>query len=247
MESVGDPKEAPLNKLLAEWFWIERWEGSRAAMLPMEAQGIYRAMLSHAWRRGASLPIDPEEIQLLIRCRLKEWKRSWPSVKPYWKEENGMLVNATQQEVYSEALAKKERAQARAQAGAQARHKKTLKYCPPSPSPSKRTTEEPPMPQPNGVPELETEGQAIWASHTGGTHDYLYRDLAPLSRERGVRATLDALDRYLTDEMQNEGGKFASSRAFAKNPNRWFTRISSGPRHRTMAEIKAEELKAAGL
>jgi len=127
------------GKMLAEWFWIERWEGSAAALLPMEAQGIYRAMLSHAWRRGACLPADLEEVQLLIRCRTKEWRRSWPLVAPYWKERDGVLVNETQLEVYADALEKRDRARARAQAGAQARHKQprkqVLEDCPPSPSP----------------------------------------------------------------------------------------------------------------
>jgi len=94
---------------------------------------------------------------------------------------------------------------------------------------------------PENVPELEAEGQAIWAAHTGGTHPYLYRDLAPLSRDRGVKATLDALDRYLTAEMRNEGGKFASTRSFAKNPNRWFKRqqASDGPVLEDAADIIA--------
>jgi len=139
-------------KLLAEWFWMERWDGSSAALLPMEAQGIYRAMLSHAWRRGARLPTDLEEIRLIIRCREEEWKRSWPKVQKYWRNDGDSLVNDTQLEVYSEAMERAMRAKARsesaAQASAQARaqarakaerqgsSKRKLKQSPPSPSPS---------------------------------------------------------------------------------------------------------------
>lgn len=127
------------EKMLAEWFWIERWEGSSAALLPMEAQGIYRAMLSHAWRRGAKLPVDKEEIRLLIRCREKEWNRSWHLVEKYWREEGGFLVNDTQREVYAEQEQRHARAQARSQAGAQAsaqaRREKKLKQSHPYPYP----------------------------------------------------------------------------------------------------------------
>lgn len=124
------------EKLLAEWFLIDRWDGSSAPLLPMEAQGIYRAMLSQAWRRGAKLPKDPESIQVLIRCKPREWKRSWPLVRPYWQEEGEHLINETQVAIYADAKARSERAQARAQAGAQARHR----HQPPSPSPN--TSEE---------------------------------------------------------------------------------------------------------
>jgi len=71
------------GKMLAEWFWVDRWDGSSASLLPMEAQGIYRSLLSQAWRRGARLPNDPEQLQLLIRCRPSEWARSWPIMAPY--------------------------------------------------------------------------------------------------------------------------------------------------------------------
>jgi len=96
------------DKLLAEWFWIDRWDGSRAVLLPMEAQGIYRAMLSQAWRRGAKLPVDLDEVQILIRCRPSEWARSWPLVAPFWIERDGHLVNETQIEVYNETVRIKE-------------------------------------------------------------------------------------------------------------------------------------------
>jgi hypothetical protein len=37
---------APNGKLLAEWFWIDRWNGSTGFLLPMEARGVYREMLT---------------------------------------------------------------------------------------------------------------------------------------------------------------------------------------------------------
>ena len=108
-------------KLLAEWFWVDRWMGSSAFGLPLEARGLYREMLSQAWRRGARLPNDQATIRRLTGCSEKEWRRSWPLVSPYWTVEGDALVNQTQVEVYAEAHAAKAAAVARAKAGAQGR------------------------------------------------------------------------------------------------------------------------------
>lgn len=108
------------DKLLAEWFWTDRYDGSSAAEMNMECQGVYRSMLSRAWRRGGSLPNDHEAIQRAIRCTAEEWARCWPKVKGFWRVQGDTLVNDTQIEVYAEAVQAHERAQARAQAGAQA-------------------------------------------------------------------------------------------------------------------------------
>lgn len=135
------------DKLLAEWFWVDRYDGSSAALMSMECQGVYRSMLSQAWRRGARLPNDHEAIRRAIRCSAKEWARAWPKVQRYWRVDGDSLVNDTQLEVYALAKASKEKAssrgrkgaQARAQALAQAKHeqplKPVLKDQPPSPSP----------------------------------------------------------------------------------------------------------------
>lgn len=137
-------------KMMAEWFWTDRWMGSSAFLLPMEARGVYREMLSQAWRRGARLPADYAQVRRAIGASDEEWARSWPMVEKYWRVDGDSLVNDTQLEVYAEAEGKRERAQARAQAGAQARHKaqpkKVLKDEPPSPSPSPTaiSTEQPP-------------------------------------------------------------------------------------------------------
>lgn len=128
-------------KLLAEWFWTDRWTGSTAFLLPLEARGLYREMLTQAWRRGAQLPNDPEAIRRATGTTEAEWQRCWPLISRYWQVENGSLVNATQLEVYAETKAMQDRAsergrkgaQARAQALAQAQRKHVLKSKPPSP------------------------------------------------------------------------------------------------------------------
>jgi uncharacterized protein YdaU (DUF1376 family) len=140
------------DKLLAEWFWTDRWAGSRAFLLPMEARGVYREMLTQAWRRGARLPKDPEAIRRAIGATTAEWRRSWPKVKQFWHVVGAHLVNDTQLEVYAECVARgraaasRARAAARArwpdaQADAQASPQAQLEQCPPSPSPSLGTSD----------------------------------------------------------------------------------------------------------
>jgi uncharacterized protein YdaU (DUF1376 family) len=96
------------EKLLAEWFWTDRWIGSSAALLPLEARGLYREMLTHAWRRGAKLPADLRLVQRIVMATDEEWARAWPLVRSYWREtEDGLLVNDTQLAVYSETWARR--------------------------------------------------------------------------------------------------------------------------------------------
>jgi uncharacterized protein YdaU (DUF1376 family) len=83
---------------------VDRWDKSSAAILPMEARGIYREMLSQAWQRGAKLPADPQSVRLIVRATEEEWKRSWPKVKPYWRQDGDSLVNDTQLEIYEKSL-----------------------------------------------------------------------------------------------------------------------------------------------
>lgn len=114
---------AATDKLLAEWFWIDRWIGSSAFLLPMEARGLYREMLTQAWRRGAKLPNDPEAIRRAIGATTREWARAWPVVSGYWRVDGDTLVNDTQLMIYAESETRKAKASARGKKGAQARHK----------------------------------------------------------------------------------------------------------------------------
>lgn len=104
----------PAEKLLAEWFWIDRWIGSSAFLLPQEARGVYREMLTQAWRRGARLPNDHEAIRRATGTTKREWLRAWPLIERYWRVEGDSLVNDTQLEVYASSLALTE---ARSRAG----------------------------------------------------------------------------------------------------------------------------------
>jgi uncharacterized protein YdaU (DUF1376 family) len=139
-----------MSKLLAEWFWTDRWMCSSAFLLPMEPRGLYREMLTQAWMRRCRLPNDHEAIRRATGCSAPEWRRCWPAVERFWRVEADELVNDTQLEVWAEAVAKHQTAvekgkrgaaakaaaiasaQARLQAGLPVRPK--LKVQPPSPS-----------------------------------------------------------------------------------------------------------------
>jgi uncharacterized protein YdaU (DUF1376 family) len=109
------------DKLLAEWFWADRWMGSSAFLLSLEARGLYREMLTQAWRRGARLPNDPEAIRRAVGATEKEWKRAWPFVVRFWRIDGDCLVNDTQLAVYADAKGRSDRASHRGLRGAQAR------------------------------------------------------------------------------------------------------------------------------
>lgn len=109
------------EKLLAEWFWIDRWTGSTAFALGMAARGLYREMLTQAWRRGARLPNNHESIRRYTGCTEREWRNLWPQIARFWRVDGEHLVNDTQLEVYAECLRLAEAASARGVAGAKAR------------------------------------------------------------------------------------------------------------------------------
>lgn len=112
MEPNGDAK------MLAEWFWTDRWMGSSAFLLPIAPRGLYREMLTQAWRRGARLPNNHETIRRACGVTEKEWRQCWPYVQAYWRVDGDDLVNDTQLSVYAEAVAKQVKASTRGAKGA---------------------------------------------------------------------------------------------------------------------------------
>jgi uncharacterized protein YdaU (DUF1376 family) len=106
------------GRLRGEMFWVDRWTTSRAFLLPMEARGVYREMLSQAWCRGAELPNDPKAIQRIIGATPDEWRRAWPLVKPFWRVRGKALVNDTQVAIYTVAQQRHQSAVIRGAKGA---------------------------------------------------------------------------------------------------------------------------------
>ena len=122
--------------------------GSSGFLLPMLARGVYREMLTQAWRRGAKLPNDHASIRRAIGCTDHEWAEAWPKISRYWRsDDQNNLVNDTQLAVYAEAKAMSGFAKDRARKAAQKRWGQSLSNapsnaqamldeCTPSPSPS---------------------------------------------------------------------------------------------------------------
>jgi uncharacterized protein YdaU (DUF1376 family) len=107
------------DKLLAEWFWTDRWTGSSAFLLPLEVRGLYREMLTQSWRRGGQLPANLDTIKRSVAATDDEWARAWPAVARYWHlNDSGLLVNDTQLAIYSEAQERAYRASDKGRKGA---------------------------------------------------------------------------------------------------------------------------------
>lgn len=164
------------DKLRAEWFWVDRWDASSAALLTMEQQGVYRTMLSQAWLRGARLPNDEQQIQRAIRCTPGEWERSWPAIKGYWRVDGDWIVNDTQLEVYLktklELERKHEKAMKAAAATPQVRRKReaeeNLKVDPevtPKDKDLDKETDRAPDPEDEAAPAAQTEHVTAMLEH----------------------------------------------------------------------------------
>ncbi len=89
------------EKLHAEWFWCGQWFASSAMLLPLEAKGLYREMLTRAWSLGGKLPSEAKSIQKLVMVSSEEWARTWPLVRRFWKTtpDGAWIYNETQQDV----------------------------------------------------------------------------------------------------------------------------------------------------
>lgn len=183
------------DKLLAEWFWTDRWMGSSGFLLPLEPKGLYREMLTQAWMRGARLPNDHEAIRRATGTTAAEWRRCWPIVARYWRVDGDFLVNDTQLEVYADAKAGSERASNRGRAGAQARHKHHKEDSSSSAQVGAQAQhkevhkDKPPSPSPL------TEAAAARASTNGGAEKLVLTREARLKAISEGERHLDAIER----------------------------------------------------
>ena len=154
----GSP-QAPAVKLLAEWFWTDRWTGSSAFLLPLEPRGLYREMLTQAWRRGGYLPSNPDAIRRAVAASVEEWDRCWPLVARYWQDTgDGRIFNQTQIEVLEAARAKRGASEERARRASAARWGKDAPRIAPS-NAQALPEQSPPSPSPS--PSLPLASQAV--------------------------------------------------------------------------------------
>jgi len=189
-----------MAKLLAEWFWTDRWMGSSAFLLPLEARGLYREMLTQAWRRGAKLPDCPDAIQRACGVSPDEWERAWPLVRGYWIAKDGELWNETQRLIYREALAKQKTYERRARKAAKTRWESDGNassngqelhvQCPPSPSSSlkRRRDGEGPPPLRGGVPPPSEDAAILERAVRVGCAKSLATELLGQDRDRFLAA-----------------------------------------------------------
>jgi uncharacterized protein YdaU (DUF1376 family) len=244
------------EKLLAEWFWVDRWDGSSAALLPMEAQGVYRAMLSQAWRRGARLPKDLNQVQRAIRCTSEEWVRSWPLIHQYWREDGDALVNDTQLEVYADAMGRKLKRSKKAKDAADARWNASSTprsnartnapempdVCPPSPSPSPRKNTF----APDGAGSWSREACDDWIEFRGGTAPggRIGKALKPLVDQHAWLRVRVAWRRYLAETP----GRYVKPERFAETYGDWSIGVDEqvrvGP---TVSELDALDAEGDAL
>lgn len=230
------------DKLLAEWFWTDRWMGSSGFLLPMEARGLYREMLTQAWRRGGSLPNDHETIRRATGCTTKEWKRSWHKVETFWvtSEDGETIYNETQQGVISDTIAAKNKKSERgkkaatkrweeerrrkagqctsnAQASPKHDGKHTEKQCPPSPSPSFASPkQEPPKPPKGGrVPVEDLVG--AWNRIAA---DYSLPTARPDPNPTNARNLAEFWSDAGKDPDRCESAMRAAAACYAELPNR---------------------------
>lgn len=79
---IGKISPAPVEKIvsfaLLPWFPASFCSSTRG--WPLTARGIYRELLDSQWEIGG-LPVEPRELQQLIRATNAEWKY-WPKVEP---------------------------------------------------------------------------------------------------------------------------------------------------------------------
>jgi uncharacterized protein YdaU (DUF1376 family) len=153
-------------KLLAEWFWTDRWNGSSGFLLPMEARGVYREMLTQSWRRGARLPNDHEAIRRAIGATPAEWRRAWPKVAGFWRVDGTDLVNDTQLAIYQDAEMRSTRASEHGSRAARAKPglSPSISLRSPSPSLSPRNTPCAHVPR---CPDRWSHGQLLQAEASG--------------------------------------------------------------------------------
>ncbi len=210
------------DKLLAEWFWTDRWMGSSAFLLPIHARGLYREMLTQSWRRGAKLPSDFEMIRRAVGVTLAEWDAGWPMISHFWHlDANKNLVNDTQIAVYAEAKMRQTENENRARNAAEARWNKSssnaqastqalpdieLKQCPPSPSPSPSLNQSPEL-----NPILDLNNKLVTSARPSttsgnGTNGAHYQKTPIIGRSTHLRhvACDDSMSYCVPDTVQNK-------------------------------------------
>ena len=83
--------------------------------LTLAEHGAYLLLLFAYWQRGNGLPSDDKQLSRIIGISDKEWGKVKPSIMPFFKEENGVILNTRME--YEIDKAKEKSIKARESAG----------------------------------------------------------------------------------------------------------------------------------
>jgi uncharacterized protein YdaU (DUF1376 family) len=102
-------------------WYIADWRMSDARMaLNNEQRGIYRELLDHLYYTGF-LPNDEKQLSRISTSTEKEWRRSWPKIRPFFTTERDGLVNKKASQVIDKLHSYETERQKSGRKGAEAR------------------------------------------------------------------------------------------------------------------------------
>lgn len=74
-------------------WYIADWRGSEAVLsMTLAERGLYRELLDHCWECG-NLPNSEVVLTKIAHCSEKEFRKSWPTVKAQFYENDGRLYH----------------------------------------------------------------------------------------------------------------------------------------------------------
>lgn len=89
------------DKWFAAWWWIDRWrESATYRSLSLAGQGLHRELIGAAFRRGGWLPHDPTILMRASGTLLWEWRKLWPTVRPFWRVDGDRIVPGPEVRLY---------------------------------------------------------------------------------------------------------------------------------------------------
>lgn len=91
-----------------QWYPKDFGSDEHVRLMSYEQEGVYRALLDHAWLNG-SIPADLPSIARMLSKGMtpKRLERLWPGIAPCWIEGDGRLTNGRQERQRAESTAHK--------------------------------------------------------------------------------------------------------------------------------------------
>ena len=136
--------------------WMPMWIGDYLAdtmSLTRDLHGGYLLLLFAYWRNRGPLPDDDDDMAAIVRSNPAEWRKTLrPKLERFFTVADGAWSHSRADKELDAAGVRKEKAAAKAKAGAQARWGKTNKQCSKhAPSIAKALHEDCPSPSPSPI------------------------------------------------------------------------------------------------